>query len=587
LFTPKITIYDKIKIIKNEICLNHYCNKIENSSNEIKKKDENKINNEKEKILKNDILLVNYESITNYITEYDAFCDYDSFFGKLTTIINLGRIIGNIVYSYISDKYGRLVSFNYNLKITVVFYVLILIFRNRLFFYLFMFEISLNINLYFLIICMGSETMNQKYFSLLNSAMSAIFSLSGIVCLVLMILIKDFYYLLLIQLIIIIPIIYYSKTYILESFSFSIKKNNFQQVLNNFYYLNELLGLKLRNNSEINNKLEKLEVFTQNFLNKQNLLYNDSTSNDKLKVGEKKLDIQKKIQLVEIDDFYNNNKKAHLLSNKSFNKEFIFNSDNLYSNTNTGSKNEFLQKIDKSTVIEISSKISNDQKQNNTQINDYKDKKEKKMIKNDTDSSFQNILNSLHKNSKVIFGPYMDILTSKTHILTYLKFLPIFITINVIYYGQLFNVEKLSGDVYIATFIIFSSELGGELIAAIILQYSDRKKVLFNCLICNGVLYFLAIFSNNVILRYFVTFGGSVSISVAFIAVYIYTAETFEVEVKNSMGALLNISSVLFMVFFPYIVELFPNIFVLFSSICFLSIGLMKKNFMDNDKEQN
>ena len=107
LFYPKINNFQKLKIVKNKECINKYC-----SNFNIKKLENNKIKilNNSEKIIYTKIL-VNYDSLKNYVTNYDSFCDYDEFFGFLTTMFIFWKIIGSLFFSYISDKYGRLISF--------------------------------------------------------------------------------------------------------------------------------------------------------------------------------------------------------------------------------------------------------------------------------------------------------------------------------------------------------------------------------------------------------------------------------------------------------------------------------------------
>lgn len=580
LFTPKINNYDKIKIIKNEKCVNLYCNQDREVMNNLT---DSKLNVDKENFF--GILIANYESITNYVTEYDSMCDYESFFSLINTIINLSRIFGSLYFSNLSDRSGRLIAFKCNVFIMLVNYLFIFIFSSsRIFFYLFIFFSAINLYLYFLIIAMASETMNQTYFSLLNTAMSAIFSVSGIVALLTMVFIKNIFYLYYLQLILIIVLVYYSNKYVLETFSFLIEKNLFKESLMNLHYLNTLMDLKIHENPDNKEKLYRLESFVRKFSNIHTDIEKLDINNQLAKFQEvKKVSINKKIELLELDDFYNS-KKVQLISDKTYEQNFSLKDDiNKFHNSSL-EKNEFLQKINKNDLSEVSEK--NNIMKNSINFNEHKLQHKSSNIifdkVNIKDKTAENkyYLEDLKKKTifqiKNMIGPYIEIFKNPKYFWTYIKFLPIYITVNVIYYGQIFNVEKLSDDVYVTTFIIFIAEFIGEFIAGMIMHNSERKKILNLCLFVNGVLYFIAIFTENIYIRYLVTFGGSIFITIAFIALYIFAAESYDIEIKNSLTSLLSNSSCLFMIFFPYILKLLPNIFVIFSFICFSSMNMTR-----------
>jgi len=204
-------------------------NNIINEENSLNKEKLINKENNNSTILKNDIsfemILLNYDNLRNFITEYHAFCGSHIFWDNSQRLINFGNMFGNIFFGFISDKYGRLKAYNILLYSFVISYSLFFIFPFRIFFYIFILVTSSCGYFYILSIIMASELMTPEYNCLLNSSLSVIFSLSGILCVSFMYIFKDFYYIFLLQTIIIYCLFYFSKFYVLETFSFYIKKN--------------------------------------------------------------------------------------------------------------------------------------------------------------------------------------------------------------------------------------------------------------------------------------------------------------------------------------------------------------------------
>jgi len=536
LFKNKIKNTDNLKIVRDQTCIIKYCSnskdttiKLKNNmANEENSKYENSLNIEKiankQKNnlinLKNDIsfemILLNYDNLRNYVTQYDAFCDYDIFWENLQRFLNMGKIFGNIFFAYISDKYGRLMTFNLMIFIFLTSYFLFFIFRFRIFFYLFTFVMSSLNYLYFLVIIIASESMTEEYNAVLNTLVSFIFSLSGILCVCLMYIFSDFYYIILFELIINLFLFYFSKIYILETFSFYIKKNLFFEVLKNINYIDKLFNLRLREEENYRRKIQKMEIFVKkNLLKNKYNIENYNYNEDSIKSNEKnKIDLIKKDFYFKIDDKNKiNDNKQELLLLKNYKSEII------------PSQEKYSQKI--SYYI------------------------------------------------KVILGPYYDIFSSPRHIKSLFRFLPNFLCINFVYFGLLFNIEVVYDDIYIASLVVFFSEIFGEIISFIILTKFERKTLLNGTILLTGCFYLFGFFFQNYeIIRLFTILGGTILISVAYIALYLYVAENSDVKIKSSIFSILNILSMLLLFFFPDIFHLFKDLFALFAISCFSSLFL-------------
>ncbi len=327
LFRNIIKNTDNLKIVRDETCIIKYCS----NSNEISIKLKNNIVNEENSLnieklineknnstnLKNHIsfemILLNYDNLRNFITEYDAFCDSDIFWENSQRLINFGKMCGNIFFGFISDKYGRLKAYNLLLYSFLISYSLIFIFRFRIFFYIFTLVTSSCYYIYMLSIIMASELMTPEYNGLLNTSLSFIFSISGILCISFMYIFNDFYYIFLLQTIVIYGLFYFSKFYILETFSFYIKKNLFFKALKNINYLDKLFDLKMRENEIYKRKIEKMEAFVKkNFSTKEENIENLKNNSNK---DYTESNLKNKIDLIKKDCFLKSDHKHKINSN--------------------------------------------------------------------------------------------------------------------------------------------------------------------------------------------------------------------------------------------------------------------------------
>lgn len=588
LFNPPISDYKKIKIIKSEQCILNYCypneHQIKYHKNENAINTNSKASVQAEKAGSMNVnsyvkIIANYESLINWVTNYDAFCDYEEFFNYISVLINIARIIGSVVFSYVCDKLGRLVVFRQSVYQLLVFYLLILVFNSRSFFYIFIIIVTMNVNLYFAIVVMSSEMMGRKYFSILNSIISALFSTSGLLSLFVMVMLKNYFYFLYLQLIIISAIVYFLHYYIIETFAFSLANNKFEESLNNIYHLNRVLDLKIEDDKSVANDLSKLKIFIKKYYSSQQP---EQIITDKEECQEYELNyLNCKQKTVSAP-------KCHvqaILPLQSPTTSIYHSKKNLldFGNANDFCHNNQLFTIIYSDGIDLNKKLLSspykklsikNEKNKNAYANINSDNNGITTTNVNKSEKTDNFFDVLSSYMNLIFGPYFKIFMNKENIFTFLKFLPAYITVNLIYYGQLFYIEKISENVYLGIFIIYSSEITGDLLLTLYLHKTERKKAIYYCCILCAILYFIAHLFDHDILRMIMIFLGCIVLSFMYIVVYVIGAETFEIEIKTTMSSLLTNISCVALICFPYFVNAFGGIFFVFSLLCLITLSV-------------
>ncbi len=152
---------------------------------------------------------------------------------------------------------------------------------------------------------------------------------------------------------------------------------------------------------------------------------------------------------------------------------------------------------------------------------------------------------------------------------------------NFVFYGQVLNVEKMNGNIYFNSFIIYTAEMISEISAGYFLQNYGRRQMIIACF---GLSTFFCFFLNIIEIfggsRVFFTifiFANSFFISITFVVIYVYSAEIFDSNVKSTMVSLLiNLSNV-FLLLSPYLIAKFTSPFGLF---CILSLCACLNGFI-------
>jgi MFS family permease len=431
------------KIIENGHCIDKYCSKRPDYGNHILW-----------------VLVADYSSITNFVTELDIFCDIETFFARMTQVVFIGRIFGMILFSYISDKYGRYVSFWIQLILIIISNFGFLFLKTK-FFYLFLsFVVCSCLNIYSLSSVMSTEIMSESMYSLLNGLIAAFFTICGLSDIFVLYFLKNWNILIYVHIIVCGIGVYLCKTYLTETPLYLLDKE--------LYHQYEEVIIKI---SKINQTYE--------------------TSNIKSKLDEIKLKYPEVTNVVE--------KKEE-------------------------SRGLFL----------------------------------------------------------TIFGPYVLVFISYRNMNQLALMLVIYLAMNLVFYGQLLNIEKLEGNIYFNTSVVYIAEIIAEVSAGYLLQRLPRKGLITFCF---GLSTFFCFAVSGLseeygALRTCAIFINSFAISVSFISVYVYSAELFSTNVKSTMLSLLSNLSNLFMLITPYLIELFASpflLFAIFSGIATLNASILKE----------
>lgn len=436
---------NRFKVIKNEHCIEKYCHKLENDF--------------QSPILWH--IVADYNSIKNFVTELDVFCDLEGFFGRLTQFVFSGRIFGMMLFSYIADKKGRYICFLIQVYIITISYIIFLFFKSKIVFLIIGFFASSCLNIYNLASIMSTEIMSQPMYSLLNGLIGACFTLCGIIDILVLYFIKDWNILLYIHLVVCAIVYYITKHYLTETPLFLLDRKEYDS-------LNSVI-CKI---SKINDTYEQQNV-------------------------------QEKIKNV---------------------KELI-----------------------------------------NSKKQDYL---------TDEDMNWKNNLRKKESVIESIFGPYILILKSNKNLVQFIQLLFIYLAMNLVFYGQLLNIERMDGNIYFNSFIIYIAEIIAEVLAGYILQIMQRRRLIAFCFLLSsifcGAIGFLE-GDENLTYRTAAIFANSFCCSISFISVYVYSAELFDTNVKSTLISLLSNISNLFMLVSPYLIELFATPFALFAIFSFIA----------------
>lgn len=627
LFGKFIKNLENLKIIQNnEQCILKYC--YNSQEKEFLTKDK------KNKISKiNKSLVINYESVDNYITKYDAFCDFDNFFTQLAIITIIGRIFGNIVFYYFCDKYGSLRIFKLNLNMTLIMYVSVLIINFRFVLYLFHFVTSLDLSFYLLIISISSENIHNKNFSLLKNRISILFSFSGLFTIFVMSQLADFRILFAIQIILLIIILNYANIYLLENFSFLLNKNLFEECYKNILYLIHLNDLNLENNqlliSEIN-KIEKIvkkinnceidnieasdiknnsnpseqgheNITDNNTNNNQNLIYKKLSSYEIVpkRNNLKSSDNDRNFKRITSQEKYTFNKSFSISSGKfkkspdnyfcdSYNKNYLKNNEKNFIEIRHKTINFNQSHLKKKVRFEITDSNNDFQKSNGTTTNsDFNKSKNFNYYKNLT------VKYKLRTYYIKIFKPIHSVLSNNLHRKFICKILPIYIVVNLIFYGLFYKLENIIENVYLSNLIFFGAELIGKIYSNVVFTNSERKRVIFFAFLIISFLLFLGFFSKNYLLRAFLLFIATLLITITHEGINILLCESLEKKIKNDITMTLSIFSNITLILFMILINKSDQMIIIYFILCVISFFMLKypretykkDAFLDNSLE--
>ena len=101
------------------------------------------------------------------------------------------------------------------------------------------------------------------------------------------------------------------------------------------------------------------------------------------------------------------------------------------------------------------------------------------------------------------------------------------------YYGGIFAMETLGGNIYISAILLNSSELIAYILSEIIVRKTSRKHSFATCLFIMAFSCFLFLASENYIFSVILAMVAKFSVSISFSIIYIYTAELYPTPVRS------------------------------------------------------
>jgi hypothetical protein len=428
----------QFSIIESESCIAKFCP-------DYSRINELVINNNQNK---SQILIVDKSSVRNLITELDILCDYQNFFEILNAALFLGRIAGNILFSYIADSYGRLQSATIQTYLIIFCYIISLFIKSQWITVFVVFILAATINVYLLINALSTEYMSQNYYTALNGLIGVFFSICGLYTVTIFYYFRNWNILLLIHLCISFFSLYLIKSYMVETPFFLLQQKRYKD-----------LNTVIRKISQVNGTYESFEI------------------DKKISSLEKEIN---KSELKQGKDFFEEKKISYI--------EMIL----------------------------------------------------------------QNML-----------GAYIISFKSSKTTKNFLKLVLIYLSMNFTYYGQILNIEKVSGNFFFNNLIVYIGEIIAELSSVFLMNKYKRVELIFGCFVISTVLSFLInileVYSMFPLVKTITILVNSYFISVVFVAVYTYAVEIFDPDVKNTMNCLLNVISNIFMIFSPLLLDLFTT----------------------------
>ena len=436
-------IYKKFQIVENVECIQRYC------------KNDNKFSSL--------IIVVDLESIINFISDFKIFCNVDEFFGSIAQSLFFGRLVGTIFFSYIGDKYGRRISYYIQIYFNLGSLMIMSITKNTLLISMATFFNGFSSQIFVLTIVILSEVIEQNWFGMYTGVVNSFFPFAGFVNVFLIYYTRNWNYSLYLYIIVLSIMVILSNRFIFESTSFLLKNKRYDELNSNIEFIAKI------NDTENIYKAEK-----------------------------RNLEKLKKYSLTELNEFQKDDKSNEKINRRSL-KEVL---------------------------------IASSKDQENSVI--YK-----------------------------ILGPYYILFSSKENIFKMVMCGLLFFSVFFLFYGLLFNIDKIEGDLYMHNMMIFSSEFIADFNIGYILSRYKRIPTFIVINSISFILCLLLIYLQGPVPN-IALFMLSYFISMSFVMMFCYTAEAFEPNIRNTasnLGMLIGSISVIVM---PYILGLSSSNFLIF-----------------------
>jgi len=223
------------------------------------------------------VLVAEYSKLENFVTELNIFCEIDSYFNVFSQYIFIGRLLGLIVFSYISDKYGRLQSFNIMVYSLFLCYLAYFFLKEKFLFFVIGMISNSCMFLWNLVCLKSTEMMSERLYNLANSLISTAFSLTGIINIIFMYLFSNWNDILLSQIFIIIILLYLTKIYMIETTSFLLIDKRYDKLAKTIEFISSKNNDRIKH-KQVLNELKKI---------KHKLNINMKLKDDNLSIKEK------------------------------------------------------------------------------------------------------------------------------------------------------------------------------------------------------------------------------------------------------------------------------------------------------------
>jgi MFS family permease len=223
------------------------------------------------------VLVADYSKLGNLVTELNIFCEIDSYFAVYSQYLFVGRLLGLIVFSYISDKYGRFQSFNIMVFSLLFCYLAFFFLKEKFLFFVIGMISNACMFLWNLVGLMSTEMMSERLYNLANSLISTAFSLTGIMNIIFMYVFSNWNVILISQIFIIIILLYLTKIYMIETTSFLLIEKRYDELAKTIEFISSKNNDNIKH-KQVLNELEKI---------KHKLNINLKLTDDNLSIKEK------------------------------------------------------------------------------------------------------------------------------------------------------------------------------------------------------------------------------------------------------------------------------------------------------------
>jgi hypothetical protein len=225
----------RYKIIRQEECVKEYCGKMPGFKNEILT-----------------VLVLDSYSIINLNTELDTECRTEEYFNAFTQQVFLGRLLGSLIFSYVSDKFGRWYSYTILLYGLLLSQLIYLFYKNT-------FVILINglcsticSQIWNLICQMATESMDRKMYSLASGVYGAAYAFTGIFNIIIIYFFSNWNYVVWVHLVLTIGCVYFSFYYVTETPIYLLESEHYEELKK------VLIQISIINNKEDMNRHKQL-----------------------------------------------------------------------------------------------------------------------------------------------------------------------------------------------------------------------------------------------------------------------------------------------------------------------------------------